>query len=81
MPQLPFETPQGGIYLWLRTPGISGNLAADTARRADVDMVPGRSFSFPQRDIQAVRLSVSRVSTAMIHEAVGRIASAWKELP
>lgn len=44
-------------------------------------MVPGRSFSFPQRDIQAVRLSVSRVSTAMIHEAVGRIASAWKELP
>ncbi len=81
MPQLPFEAPQGGIYLWLRTPGISGTLASITARRVDVDMVPGKSFSFPQREIQAVRLSVSRVSTAMIHEAVARIASAWKDLP
>ena len=80
LPRMPFEIPQGGIYLWLGTPGISGDLAAEAAKRVGVGVVPGRLFSYPEEDIQAVRLSVSRLSTVMIREAIGRVASAWNAL-
>jgi DNA-binding transcriptional MocR family regulator len=80
LPRLPFEIPQGGIYLWLGTPGISGDLAAEAAGRVSVGVVPGRLFSYHEEDIQAVRLSVSRLSTVMIREAIERVASAWNSL-
>jgi GntR family transcriptional regulator/MocR family aminotransferase len=80
LPRMSFEIPQGGIYLWLGTPGISGDLAAEAAKRVGVGVVPGRLFSYPEEDIQAVRLSVSRLSTVMIREAIGRVASAWNAL-
>ncbi|HQL02632.1 MAG: putative HTH-type transcriptional regulator YdcR [Synergistetes bacterium ADurb.Bin155] len=79
LPGLPFETPQGGIYLWLRTPGRSGTLAAGTAKKVGVGVVPGRLFSYAGEDIEAVRLSVSRLSTVMIQEAVDRFVSAWEK--
>ncbi len=78
MPGFRFESPQGGIYLWLETKGFPGSEAFRIAREADVGVVPGISFSYPERDVNAVRLSVSRVSTPMIQEAVGRLSALWR---
>ncbi|HPD97630.1 MAG TPA: PLP-dependent aminotransferase family protein [Synergistales bacterium] len=77
LPCFTFEQPQGGIYLWLGTHGLGGEEAARLASEADVAVVPGRHFVNPNRDIEAVRLSVSRVSPAMITEAVQRLSRVW----
>ncbi|MDO9509362.1 MAG: PLP-dependent aminotransferase family protein [Thermovirgaceae bacterium] len=78
LPGCIFETPQGGIYLWLEIPGIEGSRAFRLAEEAGVAVVPGKVFVHPPGDIEAVRLSVSRISAVMINEAVERMAEAWK---
>lgn len=79
IPGFRFEAPQGGIYLWLETKGLPGSEAARIAKGADVGVIPGGSFRYPEMDIDAVRLSVSRVTTPMIHEAVGRLSEVWRK--
>lgn len=74
MPACTYETPKGGIYLWLETPGIGGSRIFEAAGKADVAVVPGSVFVHPEREVDAIRLSVSRISTAMIQEAIKRLA-------
>jgi len=62
----------------LLTHGLEGSEAARLASEADVTVSPGRPFLHPNRDIEAVRLSVSRVSPEMIREAVQRLSGVWR---
>ena len=47
MPDCIFDPPKGGIYLWLRTPGIDGSIFFEAAGKADVAVVPGSVFVHP----------------------------------
>lgn len=78
MPGCLYEPPQGGIYLWLVTPGIEGSRAARMAGEAGVAVVPGNSFACQPEDIEAVRLSVSRTPAGKLREAVEKMNEAWK---
>lgn len=78
MPDCVFDPPKGGIYLWLRTPGIEGSIFYKAAGKADVAVVPGSFFAQQAGDVEAVRLSVSRISTVMIQEAVRRLTEVMR---
>lgn len=80
MPRCVFNPPKGGIYLWLQTPGIDGSILFEAAGKADVAVVPGSVFVHPVGNVEAVRLSVSRISSAMIQEAVSRVAGVMRTM-
>jgi len=80
MPDCVFDPPKGGIYLWLETPGIDGSIFFDAAEKADVAIVPGSVFVHPAGDVEAVRLSVSRITVVRIREAVKRLADAMRKM-
>ncbi len=73
-----YEPPQGGIYLWLETPGLEGSRAARMAGEAGVAVMPGNFFACPPGDIEAVRLSVSRTPEGKLREAVVKMGEAWE---
>lgn len=80
LPELVFEVPQGGIYLWVTLPGVSDEKLAETARSSGVEVACGRDFSVYSRETFSVRLSVSRTGFPFIAKAVGRLAEAWRDL-
>ncbi len=69
--------PQGGIYLWLRLPGLDGERACVLAMERGVSVAPGRAFSFAGHNLEAVRLSVSEIESSSISSAVARLRMAW----
>jgi DNA-binding transcriptional MocR family regulator len=73
-----FSRPQGGIYLWLETPGLSGRDLARLASNRGVEVASGDSFSLNGEAVEAVRLSVSDISLNDIPEAVKVLADAWR---
>nr|WP_321500376.1 PLP-dependent aminotransferase family protein [uncultured Dethiosulfovibrio sp.] len=62
--------PQGGIYLWLSTPGLEGEQVAEVALKDGLSLSPGRSFSLDGSPVEAVRLSVSDIDCTSIPLAV-----------
>jgi DNA-binding transcriptional MocR family regulator len=80
LPELVFEVPQGGIYLWVTFPGVSDEKLAETARNSGVEVACGRDFSACSQETFSVRLSVSRTGFPFIAKAVGRLAEAWRDL-
>ena len=80
MPFSSFDPPQGGIYLWLETPGVEGTGLARSALLEGVSVVPGSIFAHPARAVDAVRLSVSRINISRIPEAVRRISDVWRNI-
>jgi GntR family transcriptional regulator/MocR family aminotransferase len=77
LPDYPFSRPEGGIYLWLGTPGIDGVEAASTAEESGVRLVPGIEFSVLGERVEAVRLSTSRHGAQSLAQAVCAMAAAW----
>jgi DNA-binding transcriptional MocR family regulator len=74
-----FCRPEGGIYLWLNTPGLDGERAARASFSEGVKLVPGAAFSVRGEKIEAVRLSISRHGAHDLEMAVCSISSAWRE--
>lgn len=79
LPGYPFLRPEGGIYLWLETPGIAGKDAVSKAADRGVRMSPGEEFSVSGKRVEAVRLSISRLGAQALAGAVCVMASAWGE--
>ena len=80
-PQIPLEMPQGGVFLWLATPGLPGREAALRARHHGVLVTPGELFSPVKRPVEAVRLAVSRTAAPDLLGVGALLAQAWKGLP
>lgn len=62
--------PQGGIYLWLSTPGLDGELAGRLAAERGVSLSPGGRFSVDGSPVEAVRLSISDIDVTAIPQGV-----------
>lgn len=80
LPELVFEVPQGGIYLWVTLPGAEDQKLAEAAKRAGIEVACGRAFSVARSETHAVRLSVSRLGSPLVAKAAGRLADAWRNL-
>ncbi|NLH95110.1 MAG: aminotransferase class I/II-fold pyridoxal phosphate-dependent enzyme, partial [Synergistaceae bacterium] len=78
LPGYPFQRPEGGIYLWLETPGIAGKDAVSRAAGRGVRLSPGEEFSVTGKRVEAVRLSISRHGAQALAGAVCAMASAWE---
>jgi len=79
LPGYPFLRPEGGIYLWLETPGIVGRHAVSRAAERGVRLSPGEEFSVSGKEVEAVRISISRHGAQALVGAVCAMASAWSE--
>jgi GntR family transcriptional regulator/MocR family aminotransferase len=77
LPKAQFLMPEGGIYLWLRLPGLDGWDAAQKARKQGVLVTPGNIFSLDSKRVEAVRLSVCGVPSEHITSIVGCLDKAW----
>jgi len=70
--------PLGGIYLWVRLPGIKGSRAVLKAEAEGISIVPGYFFAVNGEDVEAVRLSVSALKPSDIPLVLVRLCRSWE---
>lgn len=71
-----WNSPDGGMFLWLRLPeGINSLELLPKAVENGVAFVPGAAFYASQPDHRALRLSFVTVSTDQIRQGVAKLAS------
>ncbi|HET9031010.1 MAG TPA: PLP-dependent aminotransferase family protein [Candidatus Aquilonibacter sp.] len=74
-----FNRPDGGMFLWARTPGIDTTELLKLSAQQKVVFVPGVSF-YPERDVHdGMRLNFSNASEEKIQEGILRLAAAVRE--
>lgn len=78
LPEFRFSRPEGGIYLWLDTPGLDGVRAASLSLARGVRVMPGEAFSVEGEKVEGVRLSISRHDTHTLARAASALATAWR---
>lgn len=88
LPQATLDIPEGGYYLWLTLPPhVDGDVIAQHAAAAGVNVIAGSRFFVPRGDAQPherafprnhIRLSYSFATLGQIDEGVRRLASAYR---
>ncbi|MDB5945501.1 MAG: 2-aminoadipate aminotransferase, partial [Ramlibacter sp.] len=77
-----WNTPDGGMFLWLRLPaGVNAIELLPRAVDKGVAFVPGAAFYAEQADPRTVRLSFVTASTAEIDTGIAAFAAAIRETP
>jgi 2-aminoadipate transaminase len=72
--------PHGGMFLWVRVPGVDTAQLLKHSMEAKVAFVPGVSF-YPARDVHdGMRLNFSNASDEKIREGISRLADSVKTL-
>ena len=84
MPDIAFDVPHGGYYLWLTlAPGVDGDELAQRAGQAGVTIIAGSKF-FARTDVDhpgnLARVAFSHASIDEIDEGVRRLARAYAPL-
>lgn len=73
-----WNTPDGGMFVWVRLPeGTDAAASLGAALARDVAYVPGASFYSGIPDTRALRLSFTTYSPARIREGLSRLGTAW----
>ncbi|PXW30030.1 UNVERIFIED_CONTAM: 2-aminoadipate transaminase [Williamsia faeni] len=73
-----FGEPEGGMFCWVRMPGIDTSRLLVDAVNAGVAFVPGTAFGVDADFSDCLRLSFSALAPDGLHEAVRRLAVAVK---
>jgi 2-aminoadipate transaminase len=77
-----WDTPEGGLFAWVRIPSLEADVFAERALESDVAVMPGKLFygkdSVAGRD--RLRLSWANVSEARIAEGMTRLRNVMKKL-
>ena len=71
-----FTAPEGGMFCWVRLPGVDTTALLDAAVAHGVAYVPGSAFAVSRDAGDCLRLSFATLAPADIDRAVGRLASA-----
>ena len=74
LPEAEFGEPLGGMFLWLRIPGIDGASVLTTALEQGVAFVPGAAFAVHRDLSDHLRLSFATIDSSLLAEAVRRLA-------
>jgi DNA-binding transcriptional MocR family regulator len=78
LPDWQVRPPDGGLSLWVRLPGATGDAFAPVALRHGVRVLPGSAASPDEADLDHLRLAVSP-PPVRLRLAVDRLAAAWAE--
>ena len=78
LPDWSFDPPKGGLCVWVRLPGVSGDAFAQVALRHGVALTPGRTASPEESYLPYVRLSAG-APPDQLREGVVRLVHAWNE--
>ena len=73
-----FETARGGLFLWLRAPGVDMRRFAQCAARHGVALTPGSLFSVDDGHREYLRLPYL-LEESHLELGVRRMAAAWRE--
>jgi DNA-binding transcriptional MocR family regulator len=84
LPEITFDVPQGGYYLWLTLPaGVDGDALAQRAGDAGVTIISGSKF-FARTDGEhpknRARVAFSHATIDEIDEGVRRLTAAYHSL-
>jgi len=79
MKDVDFSVPEGGIYLWVKTPGLDGDMARELAMNGGIAVASGCDFSWTGRRMETVRLSVSSVAAGDMEKAVTALNGRWNK--
>jgi GntR family transcriptional regulator / MocR family aminotransferase len=72
-----FSLPEGGLALWLTlSQRIAATRFVERAREAGIQLVPGKTFSTRNEDVQGVRLGYGNLDEREIQQAIRRLACA-----
>jgi 2-aminoadipate transaminase len=75
-----FNRPAGGMFLWVRVPGIDTADLFKLSAQQKVVFVPGVSF-YPHRDVHdGMRLNFSNASDENIREGITRLSAAVRQI-
>jgi 2-aminoadipate transaminase len=77
-PEVEFNHPEGGMFLWARIPGADTHELLNVSAKENVVFVPGVNF-YPARDVRdGLRLNFSNASEDKIRVGIERLATAVK---
>ncbi|MGH8185548.1 MAG: aminotransferase class I/II-fold pyridoxal phosphate-dependent enzyme, partial [Steroidobacteraceae bacterium] len=84
LPQVKFDAPEGGYYLWLTLPpDVDGDALAKRAAEVGVNVIPGSKFYAGSRKSAErgnhIRLSYSFASLEQIDLGLHRLADVYRE--
>ena len=75
-PHVSYNRPAGGMFLWVRVPGVDTAALLRVCAEQKVVFVPGESF-YPNRDVHdGMRLNFSNAGEAQIRRGIERLAAA-----
>ncbi|NLB84457.1 MAG: PLP-dependent aminotransferase family protein, partial [Synergistaceae bacterium] len=79
-PEREISRPDGGMYLWFSTGNLTGDDAAERARKKGVLVKPGRIFSPLGSSVRGVRFALASVNASRIAGGVRLLQEAWGAL-
>ncbi len=77
LPEWTFTMPSGGLFLWVRTPGVNARQFAQYAARHHVALAPGGLFSVGDGHDEFLRLPYLLDEPAL-ERGVHRLSAAWR---
>lgn len=80
LPQWQVRRPVGGLALWVELPDLRASDLALAAEDHGLVVTPGAAFSPDATLADRIRLPLT-LPPEVVDEAVGRLASAWRDLP
>jgi DNA-binding transcriptional MocR family regulator len=78
LPEWQFEKPSGGLFLWVRLPGVDARYFAQCAARRHVALTPGSLFSVDESHVEYLRIPFL-LDPPSLRLGVERLAAAWRE--
>ncbi len=69
-----FMAPKGGIFFWMRIPGVDTSALYQAAKSGGVDFNPGAEWSTSPSARDCLRLCFALPTEAQIHAGVARLA-------
>jgi DNA-binding transcriptional MocR family regulator len=78
LPEWHFDLPDGGLFLWVRLPGVDARSFAQCAARHRVALTPGSLFSVDEAHTEYLRLPFL-LDEPDLRLGVERLAAAWHE--
>jgi DNA-binding transcriptional MocR family regulator len=71
--------PQGGLFIWVKVPGVDAHDLLAKALERNLAFVPGDNFFFDGRGRDAMRLNFSCMPPDRIREGVARLGALLAE--
>lgn len=80
LPEVKFQDPQGGMFLWVEYPDVRENELMERIMEKKVVMVPGNEFRLKESDSAFFRMNFGFLQGSDMEEGVKRIHSVYRDI-